>query len=152
LIYIYHDTPQLTVNLLFSQHLYVRKGPSVSDEFLLEEHFEREMQLKKFTTRRKLCFFFPRTLLSRWHTARESGHSVCELLTTRSCIRCTRCIHTYTHRAISSHTAPTSTRSFPTDETNAFSQLDVRIRLAHLQLHANLILDYLLERKKDTAS
>lgn len=57
LIYIYHDTPQLTINLLFSQHVYVRKGPSVSDEFLLEEHFEREMQLKKFTTRRKLCFF-----------------------------------------------------------------------------------------------
>lgn len=46
------------VNLLFSQHLYVRKGPSVSDEFLLEEHFEREMQLKKFTTRRKLALFF----------------------------------------------------------------------------------------------
>ena len=48
-----------------------------------------------------------------------SGQSFCELLTTRSCIRCTRCIHTHTHththtyaRAIiSSHTAPTWERA-----------------------------------------
>ena len=48
-----------------------------------------------------------------------SGQSFCELLTTRSCIRCTRCIHTHIHththtyaRAImSSHTAPTWERA-----------------------------------------
>jgi len=93
------------INLLFSQRPYVRKRPSISDEFLLEEHFEREMQLKKFTTRRKLAlFFFPsRAPLSRWETARESGHSVCELLTIRSCIRCTRCIHTHTPGHLVAH-------------------------------------------------
>lgn len=68
------------------------------------------------------------------------GHSVCELLTTRSCIRCTRCIHTHTHTwtRVSSHTTPTGTPSFPTDRTHAFSQLDVRIRSAHLWLLENV--------------
>jgi len=48
--------------------------------------------------------FFPsRAPLSRWETARESGHSVCELLTTRSCIRCTRCIHTHTPSHLVAH-------------------------------------------------
>jgi len=110
------------INLLFSQRPYVRKHPSISDEFLLEEHFEREMQLKKFTTRRKLAlFFFPsRAPLSRWETARESGHSVCELLTTRSCIRCTRCIHTHTHIGTSRRTLHQRARevSPPTKRTH----------------------------------
>lgn len=62
------------VNLPFS-HLYIRKGPSASDEFLLEEHFEREMQLKKFTTRRKpTLFFFP--LARHFHVGTQRERAV----------------------------------------------------------------------------
>lgn len=66
-----------------------------------------KMQLKKFMTRRErlLFFFFP--LAHHFHTGTQrearSGHSVCELLTTRSCIRCTRCIHTHTYTHTHTH-------------------------------------------------
>lgn len=113
------------VNLLFSQHLYVRGGPSVSDEFLLEEHFEREMQLKKFTTRRKLApfFFFPlsRATFTSGYSERErslglraTDHSQLHPLHEMHSHT-----HTHTHRAIS-HTAPTRARevSPPTGQTH----------------------------------
>ena len=39
-----------------------------------------------------------------------SGQSFCELLTTRSCIRCTRCIHTHIHTHTHTHTRARSCR------------------------------------------
>jgi len=113
-------------------------GPSASNKFLLDKHFERDA-IKKVHSANPLVppFFSPlhlppppishcchrrryrcsRALLSVGTHARDaqSGHSVCELLTTRSCIRCTRCIHTHRrapgHPVV--HTTSTSIRSFP---------------------------------------
>jgi len=87
-----------------------------------------ETQLKKFTTRGKssgFSLFFPLPLLPsplpltalgrNTRGDAQSGHSVCELLTTRSCIHCTRCIHTHRHASGHPivHTTSTSMRSFP---------------------------------------
>lgn len=139
----WHFVCNSRVDWLFS-HLYIQKVHLSLMNFY-PRNISSKMQLKKFKTRRESLLFF---LAHHFHTRtrREMhGHSVCELLTTRSCIRCTRCIHTHTHirithRTISSHTTPTSMRSFPTDGTNAFSQLDVRIRSAHLRPHAKFAL------------
>lgn len=105
-----------------------------------------KMQLKKFMTRRELTFFFPRTpLFASEHGERCTKRSLGLRATDHSQLHPLHEMHSHTH---ASHTGPsrrtltpTSTRNFPTDGTNAFSQLDVRIRSAHLRPCAKFALE-----------
>lgn len=105
-----------------------------------------KMQLKKFMTRREsLLFFSSRATFTPEHDERCTKRSLGLRATDHSQLHPLHEMHSHTHAShigpSLSHTTPTSTRSFPTDGTNAFSQLDVRIRSAHLRPHVKFALE-----------
>lgn len=91
-------------------------------EFFLDERVARRNHVslvkRSYKCSGKICRFeitLPRFIEKRRGDA-PSGQSFCEQLTTRSCIRCTRCIHT--HMQSSRHTLHQRERGNPHHAAN----------------------------------